>query len=55
VLILQRAAGQSIMIGDIEVTVTRISGGKVSLGINAPSEIPIVRLEVAKRLEVSPG
>jgi carbon storage regulator len=54
-LVLTRNEGESIMIGAIELAVIKITGSKVVLGINAPREIPIVRLEVAKRLEVSPG
>jgi carbon storage regulator len=33
----------------ITVEVVRISGGQVRLGIQAPSEIPVCRQEVAER------
>ncbi len=46
-LILSRKIGEKIMIGDsIEVTVSRISGNRVTLGISAPSHVHIVRSEI---------
>lgn len=46
-LILSRKAGEKIMIGDsIEVTVGRISGNRVTLGISAPNHVHIVRAEI---------
>lgn len=46
-LILSRKAGEKIMIGDsIEVTVSRISGNRVTLGISAPNHVHIVRAEI---------
>jgi carbon storage regulator len=45
-LVLSREVGQSIIIGHkIEVTVNKIAGGKVSLGIAAPRDIPVRRKE----------
>ena len=39
-LILQRKAGQSFVIGDdIEITVQEINGGRVRLSINAPKSV----------------
>ena len=47
-LTLSRKKRESIMIGDdIEVTVLRISGSVVSIGIKAPREVNIVRKEIA--------
>ncbi|MCF6281250.1 MAG: carbon storage regulator CsrA [Candidatus Polarisedimenticolaceae bacterium] len=46
-LLLTRRAGESIMIGDdVEVTVLRIKGNQVSIGIDAPEEIAVHRDEV---------
>jgi carbon storage regulator CsrA len=46
-LILSRKMGEKIMIGDsIEVTVSRISGNRVTLGISAPNNVHIVRAEI---------
>ena len=46
-LVLSRKEDESIVIGDnIVVTVVRISGDKVRLGIEAPTEIPVHRREV---------
>jgi carbon storage regulator CsrA len=46
-LILSRKLGEKIKIGDsIEVTVSRISGNRVTLGISAPDHVHIVRAEI---------
>lgn len=46
-LVLSRKMGESIVIGDnIQVFVLDSSGDSVKLGITAPREIPIYRLEV---------
>ena len=46
-LILQRKAGESLLIGeDISITVVSIDGGRVRLAISAPQEIPILRREL---------
>ena len=48
-LVLSRMTGESIMIGDdICVTVTRIEGDKVKLGIEAPNDVTIVRKELMR-------
>lgn len=50
-LVLSRKTGQKILIGDnIAVTVVRITGGGVRLGIDAPDEMPVVREELADQL-----
>ena len=50
-LVLTRRSNQSIMIGDdVEVTVLAVSGEKVRLGIDAPSEVPVFRREVYARI-----
>ncbi|MEX2173740.1 MAG: carbon storage regulator CsrA [Pirellulaceae bacterium] len=49
-LVLSRKVGERIWIGDqISVTVVRIAGGGVRLGIEAPAELPVVREELKER------
>ncbi|MDZ7615756.1 MAG: carbon storage regulator [Patescibacteria group bacterium] len=51
-LVLSRREQQSICIGgDIVVTVTEIRPRSVRLAINAPTEMPIHRLEVHSRID----
>jgi len=46
-LVLTRKAGERLLIGDdIEITVVRIAGGGVRLGIDAPREMTVYRREV---------
>lgn len=46
-LILQRKAGESLMIGpDISVSVLSVEGGRVRLAISAPTDISILRSEL---------
>jgi carbon storage regulator len=50
-LVLSRRAGERIQIGDrIEVTVVRIGPGVVRIGIEAPSEMPVMREEIRQGL-----
>jgi carbon storage regulator len=50
-LVLSRKLGDSIVIGDcISITVTRITGGRVRLGITAPKHITVYRGEVYRRI-----
>ncbi len=45
--LVRRRAGESIRIGDdIEIQVTEVTPTRVTLGIVAPREIPVVRSEV---------
>ena len=54
-LVLSRKEGEQLMIGDnIVLTINRISGNRVAIGIDAPREIRVVRGEL-KRHEVSTG
>lgn len=46
-LILSRKERESILVGDnIEITICRVSGGRVKLGFRAPLDVPIRRGEV---------
>ena len=54
-LVLSRKEGEQLLIGDnIVLTVNRISGNRVAIGIEAPREVRIVRGEL-ERHEVSTG
>jgi carbon storage regulator len=49
-LVLSRKRGERIAIGEaIIVTVLRLSGGRVQLGITAPDDVSVLRTEVDKR------
>lgn len=51
-LVLSRKTGEEIKIGGkITVSVTRIQGNRVYLGIDAPQEVEIRRSEVERRCE----
>ncbi len=51
-LVLSRKVGERIWIGeDISITVVRVTGGGVRIGIDAPSELPVVREELKLKLQ----
>ena len=45
-LVLRRRAGDSLLIGDVEVEILEITATRVKLGIVAPDSVTIVRKEV---------
>ena len=52
-LVLRRKIGERIVIdGRIEVTVLRVRGGKVRLGVAAPRSVRVLRQEVLRRAEI---
>jgi carbon storage regulator len=52
VLILTRRVGESVMIGDeVAVTVLRVKGNQVRLGVNAPKSISVQREEIFQRIK----
>ena len=51
-LVLTRKVGESFVIGDdITITVVRVVGGGVRIGIEAPNDCPIMRQELRESLE----
>lgn len=51
-LVLSRKAGERIWIGDdISITIVRITGGGVRVGIEAPHELPVVREELKLKMD----
>ncbi len=56
-LVLSRKLGESIHIGDgIKITIIRIKGNRISIGIDAPDEFRIVRGELDQWSELAfPG
>ena len=53
-LILSRKSGESIMIdGRIHVKVVRVEGDVVKVGIAAPADVPVHRLEVYEEIQRS--
>lgn len=53
-LVLSRKVGERIWIGEnISVTVVRITGGGVRLGIEAPDELSVVREELKSKIQES--
>ena len=51
-LILTRRIGETVMIGDsITVTVLRVKGNQVRLGVNAPKSVSVQREEIFQRIK----
>lgn len=51
-LVLTRKTGERIAIGDaVVVTILRLSGGRVKLGITAPDDVLVLRTEAGERRE----
>ncbi len=51
-LVIKRKLNESILIGDdIEIIISEISGDKVKIAINAPSEVKIMRKELKETLD----
>ena len=47
-LVLSRKAGEKLFIGNITVVVTKVSGDRVTLGIEAPRDVKVLRGELKK-------
>ena len=51
-LVLSRQKDESIMIGDdVKITIVDVRGDKVRLGITAPREIPVHRIEIYEAIQ----
>ena len=51
-LVLTRRISEKLIIGEnVEITIVRIDGGQVRIGINAPKDVPIRRAELAELSE----
>jgi carbon storage regulator CsrA len=48
-LVLSRKPGQTIEIGEVKLTVLRLSGRQIRLGIDAPPQVPILRTEAKNK------
>ena len=55
-LILQRKAGESLLIGEeIEISVLSVEAGRVRLAIEAPKSVPILRSELKNAAATNRG
>jgi carbon storage regulator len=53
-LVISRKVGDSLIISDnIRITITSLSNDKVTIGIDAPREIKIVREELIETIEAN--
>ena len=51
-LVLSRKVGEQIVIGQgVTVTVLEVNGPRVRLGIVAPADVPVHRIEVCQRIQ----
>jgi carbon storage regulator len=56
VLILTRRVGETVMIGnEVAVTVLRVKGNQVRLGVSAPKSISVQREEIFQRIKRENG
>ena len=55
-LVLSRKEGEQLVIGDnITLVISRISGNRVTIGIEAPKDVKIVRSELTPGIEALPA
>jgi carbon storage regulator CsrA len=55
-LVLSRKEGEQLLIGDdIVLTINRINGNRVAIGIEAPRDVRILRGELERHTKVSEG
>jgi carbon storage regulator len=53
-LVLTRKEGERILIGEnVTVTVVRIAGGVVRIGVEAPAEVAIMRQEIKDQIDAA--
>jgi carbon storage regulator len=54
VLVVSRKPGERILVGDkIAITVVKVTGGAVRLGIEAPAELSVMREELALEIRAA--
>ena len=50
-LILTRRVGETLMVGDdVTVTVLGVKGNQVRIGVNAPKDVAVHRVEIYERI-----
>ena len=55
-LILTRKIGETVMIGnDVSITVLRVKGNQVRLGVDAPKDVSVQRQEIFERIASGDG
>lgn len=54
-LVLTRKINEGVLVDGHLVQVLSISGGRVRLGIEAPRDVPVVRSELAQRVQLEAG
>ena len=55
-LILSRRVGETLVIGnDVTVTVLGVNANQVRIGVKAPKEVRVDRVEVRKRIDAEKG
>ena len=55
-LVLSRKVGERILVGnDITITVVRMAQGVVRIGVEAPTDMPIVREEIKEQMATAKG
>lgn len=53
-LVISRKAGEALVIsGNIKITIVSLGNDKVSIGIDAPKEVKVVREELLETIEVN--
>jgi carbon storage regulator len=53
-LVISRKVGESLVISDqIKITITSLSSDKVTIGIEAPREIKVIREELLETIEAN--
>lgn len=51
-LVVSRKIGERLLVGDkIAITIVKVAGGAVRLGVEAPAELPIMREELALEIQ----
>jgi carbon storage regulator len=53
-LILTRRVGETVMIGDVSVTIVGAKGSQIRVGINAPKNVTVHRKEICERIRHEP-